>query len=59
MSGTTRLWETMVVATFEADSAEDADAIAERLAERVFEHPSVWAIDAEFDPEQRAETVDV
>ena len=56
---TARLWTTNVEATFEADNAEDAEAIAERISERVFAHPQVWSVEAHFDVEQRTETVDV
>lgn len=54
----TQLWETTIVAQFEADNAEDAAAIAERLTVRVLDHPQTWAVDGEFDPEQKTETVD-
>lgn len=58
-AATTRLWGMTVEATFEADNAEDADAISRRLTERVLEHPQVWSATGEFDPEQKTETVDV
>lgn len=54
----TRLWTTVVEATFVADNAEDAEAVAKRLNERVLEHPSVWETAVEFDPDQETETVD-
>jgi hypothetical protein len=56
---TSQLWETTIVVSFEADNLADADGIAQRLAGRVFEHPSVWSMDVEFDPSQVTETVDV
>jgi hypothetical protein len=55
----TRLYVVNIAAQFEADNAEDAEAIAERLTGRVFEHPAVWNAEGDFDPEQKTEAVDV
>jgi len=55
----TSLYVVNIAAQFEADNAEDAEAIAERLTGRVFEHPAVWNAEGDFDPEQKTEAVDV
>jgi len=34
-----RTWRIDIRATFEADNAEDAEAISQRLMDRVLEHP--------------------
>lgn len=43
---------TVIEAWFLADNDEDAEAVVERLAERVFEHPSVIQVEAEKAEEQ-------
>lgn len=53
MTDETMEFTVVIEAWFEADNPEDAEAIVRRLQERVFEHPSVFKVEAE-QPEEQA-----
>ncbi len=59
MTDTAQTWIMDINVTFEADNQLDAEAIARRVTQRVLEHPSVWAAEGEFDPDQTTQAVGV